>query len=149
MNITKQNIINFFKSEHVAVVGASAKSKKFGNDVIKELDKKGFKVYTIHKTANELEGFKCYSKLSELPEQIQSIHISTNKADTNGLVIEAKNKGIKNIWVQQKSENEKTIKLADDCNLIIKECLLMFLEQVKGGHKFHRAIKGLFGKLPK
>lgn len=149
MNITKQNIIDFFKSEHVAVVGASAKSKKFGNDIIKELDKKGFKVYPIHKTANELEGFKCYPTVNDLPDEVNSIHISTNKKFTNDIVINAKNKGIKNIWVQQMSENDETPSLCNECNLIVKECLFMFLDPVKGLHKFHKGVKKLFGKLPK
>lgn len=149
MKASKKHIEDFLSNKDIAIVGASAKSKKFGNEIIKELHNKGFSVYPIHKTANELEGFKCYSSVNDLPNEVNAIHISTNKADTNELVKEAKIKGIYNIWVQQKSENEETISLKDDCNLITKECLLMFLEPVKGLHKFHKGVKGLFGKLPK
>ncbi|NCC87807.1 MAG: CoA-binding protein [Clostridia bacterium] len=149
MKASKKNIEDFLSNKDIAVVGASAKSKKFGNDVIKELVAKGYNVYPVHPTAKEIEGINCFDLISNLPDHVSAMHISTNKNLTNDIVINAKNKGIKMIWVQQMSDNDETPSLCNECNLIVKECIFMFLEPVKGLHKFHKGVKGLFGKLPK
>lgn len=149
MIVIKQNIDEFFQNKDIAVVGASAKKNKFGNDVIKELKQRNFKIYVLHPEAEMIEGFKCFRSVFDLPEEVKAIHISVNKDKTNKIVSESKQKGIKNIWVQQMSENAETLKLAEDCNLITGQCVIMHLEPVKGFHKFHRSIKKFFGKLPK
>lgn len=149
MKPTKQNINAFFEQKNIAVVGASGKSRKFGNDVIKELCDRNFKVFVVHPSENQIAEHKCFKSISDLPAEVGSVLISVNKSKSNDIVIAAKQKGIKNIWVQQMSDNEQTSVYADDCNLIIKQCIMMHMEPVKGGHKFHRGIKKLFGLLPK
>jgi len=149
MIVTKQNIDEFFQNKDIAVVGESAKKNKFGNDVIKELKQRNFKIYVLHLEAEEIEGHKCFRKIEDLPEEVSAIYISINKDKTNKIVSESKQKGINNIWVQQMSENAETLNFAEDCNLITGQCAIMHLEPVKGFHKFHRSIKKLFGKLPK
>jgi predicted CoA-binding protein len=149
MTITKQNIDEFYQTKNIAVVGASAKKRKFGNDVITELTQRNYNVFVLHPEAEMIEGFKCFRSVADLPEEVGAIHISVNKNKTNKIVSEAKQKGIKNIWVQQMSENAETLSFAEDCNLITGQCVLMHLEPVKGVHKFHRSIKKFFGKLPK
>jgi len=149
MTVTKQNIDAFFSSKNIAVVGASAKSKKFGNGVIKELVKKNYKVFPVHHTADSFEGIKCYKSVAELPAEVFSLYIVTNKNKTNDIISEAKQKGITHIWVQQMSENDETLKIAPELNIITKLCFMMYMEPVKGMHSFHRGIKNLFGQLPK
>jgi predicted CoA-binding protein len=149
MKPTKQNISAFFEQKSIAVVGASGKSRKFGNDVIKELCDRNFKVFVVHPSENQIAERKCFKSISDLPVEVGSVLISVNKNKTNDVVIAAKQKGIKNIWVQQMSDNEQTTAYADGCNLIVKQCIMMHMDPVKGGHKFHRGIKKLFGLLPK
>jgi predicted CoA-binding protein len=149
MKTTKQNIDAFYASKNIAVVGASVKTRKFGNDIIKEFVNKSFIVYPIHASAETIENLKCYKTIAELPSEVESILISVNKSKTNEIIAEAKQKGIKNIWVQQMSDNAETSNYAADCNLITRQCALMHLEPVTGMHKFHRSIKKFFGKLPK
>lgn len=149
MKITKQNIETFFTESSIAVVGASAKSKKFGNEAIKELVKKNYNVFSVHPSAETLEGVECYKSVADLPAEVGSIHVSVNKNKTNDIVAAAKQKGIKQIWVQQMSQNENTCKNSEEINIITGQCMIMHLEPVRGFHKFHRGINKLFGKLPK
>ena len=60
------------------------------------------------------------------------------------------NKGIKNIWVQQYSNTENTLKIAEEYNkeIIHKKCIFMFAKPVAGIHKFHKMLMKVFGKLP-
>jgi predicted CoA-binding protein len=66
------------------------------------------------------------------------------------VVKEAREKGIKNIWIQQSSDTPEAIKELEgsDINFVTGECILM---HYKPGsfHKFHRAINKLFGMFPK
>lgn len=149
MNITKQNIDAFYASKNIAVVGASVKTRKFGNDIIKEFVNKNFVVYPVHASADTIENQKSFKSIADLPSEVDSILISVNKNKTNEIIAEAKQKGIKNIWVQQMSDNAETSNYAADCNLITRQCVLMHMEPVSGMHKFHRSIKKFFGKLPK
>ncbi|MDD3741244.1 MAG: CoA-binding protein [Bacteroidales bacterium] len=149
MKATRENIDTFFEQKNIAVIGASAKSKKFGNDVIKELINKDYKVFVVHPFAESIENQKCFRSINDLPDEVDSLHISVNKSKTNELVASAVQKGIKNVWVQQMSDNETTETYSKDCNLILKQCILMHAQPVKGVHKFHRSIKSFFGLLPK
>jgi hypothetical protein len=49
------------------------------------------------------------------------------------------------------SDTKITVEIAQENNisLITNECIFMFAEPVSGIHKFHRAIKKFFGRLPK
>ncbi len=63
----------------------------------------------------------------------------------------ALDKGIRNIWIQQRSDTGEALELLKDTdvNLIHNQCILMYAGPVKGPHKFHRFINKVFGKYPK
>ena len=67
-----------------------------------------------------------------------------------GIEEAAKEKGIKNIWIQQMSESEEALRELEgtDINYIHGKCIMMFSEP-DGMHKFHRGIIKFFGRLPK
>ena len=74
----------------------------------------------------------------------------TKKDQTARIVKDAKEKGIKNIWIQQMAESKDAMKELEesDINYITGECILMYYKP-HGFHKFHRALKKFFGRLPK
>ncbi|MBN1187302.1 MAG: CoA-binding protein [Bacteroidales bacterium] len=148
---TKTSIQEFVSKKNIAIAGVSRDQKKFGNIVYCELKKRGYKCYPVNPNTDEINGEKCYRGMSNLPEEAESILILTNSAQTDALIEEAIAKGIKNIWIQQKSHTKETEKFMENnsINLISNQCILMFAEPVTGFHKFHRFIKGLFGGLPK
>ncbi len=151
MNITQQNIDNFFKESKIAVAGVSRDPKKFGHLIFKKLVEINKVVAPVHPQAQEIEGIQCFSSVEQLPDDIQSLLIVTPKSQTNAVFKQALNKGISNIWIQQQSETPETFDIAagSDKNIIMKKCAFMFADPVKGVHKFHKAIVKLFGKLPK
>jgi predicted CoA-binding protein len=151
MKTSKKDIDRFFEPKKLAIAGVSRNKKKFGNNVFMELRNKGYDVIPINPTAKEIDGVKCYSNVNELPPDIKSLLILTPKDQTDMVLREALNKGITNIWVQQMSETDETIKLAEEyqVDIINKKCIFMFAEPVVGVHKFHRAIVKFFGRLPK
>ncbi len=69
---------------------------------------------------------------------------------TEKIVEEAKSLGINHIWMQTGAETKKAIEFCEEnnINVVHNECIFMFAEPVKGGHKFHRTIRKIFRKLP-
>jgi uncharacterized protein len=114
------------------------------------LRNKNFKVYPINPNTEEIDGEKCYSSVSSLPQGVESILITTPKRQTDMILREAINKGIKNIWVQQMSESKDTLNIAKENNIDIihHKCIFMYSSPVHGIHKFHRTIMKIFGQIP-
>ena len=151
MKVTKKAIENFFEPRKMAIAGVSRNPKKFGHVLFKELSEKGIEILPINPKTEEIKGVKCYKSVAELPADIKSILIVTPKEETDAILREAINKGIPNIWVQQMSETEETMKIAEEyqVEIIYKKCAFMFAEPIKSFHKFHRTLVKLFGGMPK
>jgi predicted CoA-binding protein len=148
--ITRKQIENFLEPKRLAIAGVSRKPEKFGYKVYIDLKKKGFELYLVNPFASEINGEKCYKHIADVPADVKHLLILTPKTATDALLIEAINRGINNIWVQQMSETKNTLHIAEEhkINLIYKKCIFMFAEPVSGIHKFHKAILKLFGRLP-
>jgi len=151
MKVTKEQIHSFFRSDSIAIAGVSRNEKKFGRMVFDEMKKNGYNVIPINPSTNEIDGQTCYPEIDKLPDTIDSLLIATPKDQTDKILRDAINKGIKNIWVQQHSNTNQTLEIAEeyDKEIIHKKCIFMFAEPVAGFHKFHRTLVKVFGQLPK
>lgn len=145
------SVENFVSKKNIAIVGVSRAGKKFGNAINKELKKKGYNTYIVNPHADNIDGQKSYSKLTSIPGEVESVLISVPPAETLNVVKDTKEAGIKNVWMQQGAQSDEAIQFCEENKIdyVAKECILMFAEPVEGGHKFHRWIWKLFGKLPK
>ena len=77
----KTEVEEFIKSKRFAVVGVSRDPKKFGNTIYKELKGRGYEVYGVHPSANEIGGEKCYPSLSALPGRVDAAILCTKPAN--------------------------------------------------------------------
>lgn len=141
----------FMNQKHIALAGISLTKTKFGNSIFKELKKKDYSVYPVHPSLENFEGTKCYPDINSLPQEIKALIICTKPENVFDLVKKAVEKNIRLIWIQQGAQNDEAIQFAIDHGLTIihRECVLMFANPVVSVHKFHRAIKKLFGAYPK
>lgn len=150
--MTKKETINGFLSlQKLAVVGVSRNSKKFGNYAFKNLKQKGLEVYAVNPNTGMIEGEVCYPNLKSLPEPVDGIIVSVPPAQTEQVVKDAFEAGIKSVWLQQGAESDEAIRYCNEkgMNAIHGECILMFSEPVKSFHRFHRGFWKLIGKYPK
>ena len=147
---TLSQINEFIDAQPIAIAGVSRNPKKFGYTVFKELKEKGMKVIPLNPAADQILGEKSYSTVKSLPDEVKALIILTKKDQTASLIREAKEKGIKQIWIQQMADSKEALdELRDtDINYITGECILMHYK-ANGIHKFHRAINRLFGKFPR
>ena len=147
---TLKQINEFLDSQPIALVGVSRNPKKFGYAVFKELKEKGMKVVPVNPLAEEIMGVKSYPSVKMLPPEVQSIIVFTKKNITASVVRDAKEKGIKQIWIQQMADSKEALEELKntEINLITGECILMHYKP-NSIHKFHGSIRKFFGLFPK
>jgi predicted CoA-binding protein len=147
---TLKQINEFLDSQPIALVGASRNPKKFGYSAFKELKEKGMKIIPVNPLADEILGEKSYPNLKMLPAEVQSIIVFTKKDKTASVIREAKERGIKHIWIQQMADNKEALDELKDSgiNYITGQCILMHYKP-HSIHKFHGSLKKFFGSFPK
>jgi predicted CoA-binding protein len=149
--IPKQRIDHFLDCQSMAIVGASRNNKSFSAQVAQQLTKLGYNLWYVnpHYDPYEVENQRIPS-LDLLPPTVNHLLVLTSKDQTESVVQQAIAKGIKDVWIQQKSETPKALQLADQnrLNTVHHQCIFMFT-QPEGIHKFHHRLKKLFGSLPK
>ncbi len=145
-----RQIEDFISSGPVAIAGVSRNPRKFGYQVFKELKDKGMNVIPVNPFAGEINGSKVFNDIKSLPEEVRGLIVLTRKEETAGVIREAKEKGFKQIWIQQASDSKEAISelAGSDINFITGECILMHYKP-DSVHKFHRTLKKFFGFFPK
>jgi predicted CoA-binding protein len=147
---TLKQINEFLDSQPIALVGVSRNPKKFGYAVFKELKEKGMKLIPVNPQAEEILGEKAYPNVKMLPPEVRSIIVFTKKDKTASVIRDAKEKGIKQIWIQQMADSKEAFEELKDSGIkfITGECILMHYKP-HSIHKFHRGLKKFFGRFPK
>jgi hypothetical protein len=148
--VTLKQIEDFLGSGPIAMAGVSRNPKKFGFAAFRELKEKGLNVLPVNPNAEEIHGSKVYHNIKSLPDDVEGLIVMTNKQQTAGVIREAKEKGIKNIWIQQMAETKEALQELEGSgiNYITKECILMHYKP-HSIHKFHAAIRKFFRLFPK
>jgi len=143
-----KNISEFLNADKYAVAGVSRNPKKFGHIVYTTLRKKNMDVVPVNPNPLVIDGMEAYKRVSDLPSDVKALIIVTQPEETLPVALEAINRGIKQIWIQQGAESRKVIEELEkeDINLITKECILMYWKPT-GIHSFHRFLKKITGTL--
>jgi len=145
-----RQIEEFLGSEPIAMAGVSRNPKKFGFAAFRELKEKGMNIIPVNPHAEEIHGSKVYHDVKSLPDEVRALIVMTGKDQTAGVIREAREKGIRQIWVQQMAESKEALKELEGSglNFITKECILMHYKP-HSIHKFHAAIRKLFRTFPR
>jgi uncharacterized protein len=148
--ISLKQINEFLDFQPIALVGVSRNPKKFGYAAFKELKEKGMNIIPVNPEADEIMGAKSYPDVKAIPSDVQAIIVLTKKNKTASVIRDAKEKGIKQIWIQQMSESKEALDELKNSgiNYITGECILMHYK-ANNIHKFHGALKKFFGRFPK
>ena len=147
---SKAVVEEFLSQKSLAVVGVSRSGNKFGNTAYRELKAKGYQVYPVHPEAETLEGDRAYKDLASLPEKVGGVVVVVPPVQTEKVVREAAQAGIRRIWMQQGSESPAAIQFCQENGLseIHGECIMMFGVGT-GLHGFHGKLWKWLGKAPK
>lgn len=147
---TRASIDDFLAQETLAVAGVSRDPDKFGSMAYGELESKGYRLFAVNPNTDRINGTRCYPNLQDLPEPVGGVLIVVPPDQTEQVVRDAVAAGIRRVWMQRGAESEAAIRFCEDHGLstIHGECILMFAEPAALGHKLHRWVWGLLGRLP-
>lgn len=149
--ISKQRIDHFLDCQSMAIVGASRNEKSFSAQVAKHLNELGYNLWYVNPAFEPQEAKdRRLSAVALLPDHVKHLLVLTPKKQTQSVVQQAIDKGIRDLWIQQQSETPEALKLSQENNLntVHHQCIFMFTEPT-GIHKFHHRVKKFFGTLPK
>ena len=148
---SKAEINDFLAQQRLAVVGVSRAGRKFGNMAYRELRAKGYQVIPVNPRAETVEGDECFPSLKALPESVDGVLIVVPPAETENVVRDAAEAGIRRVWMQQGAESASAIQFCNQNGIstVHGECILMFAEPAPFFHRLHRWVWGLLGRLPK
>ena len=120
-------IQEFMKQKKFAVVGATDNPQKYGNQIVKNLKSRGYEVYPVNPRLKELEGFRCYSTLADVPVKVDVVDFVVPPEATEEILRQCKKLKLNRIWLQPGSESETAIAFCHENNLKVVHsvCVMM------------------------
>ena len=83
---TKREIDEFLAQKTLAIVGVSRSGKKFGNTILKDLTKLGYRLLPVHPEAAEVDGIRAYPSFAALPEPVGGVIVCVPPAQAESVV---------------------------------------------------------------
>ncbi len=118
------------QSQTIAIVGASANRKKYGNKAVRAWKDRGYKVYPINPKEASIEGLVCYGSVREIPESIDIASFYLPPHTTFQVLDEIADKGIKTVYLNPGTEDDAVIDKAKNLGLeVIQACSIMAVGQ--------------------
>ena len=150
MKASKQTIEKFLNSKRFLFYGVSADRNKFGNSVFKHLQVNGYNVIPVHPVLKQINGIDCVVNIKEIDDKPESAIIILSPENTDKVLEELIEFGIKSVWIQQRCESDNSIHLCNNNNIevITGECIMMFAKNINLVHRVHKWINKVTGKLP-
>ena len=148
----QDTIADFLKEKKVAIVGASDNKDNFGKFLMVELAKKDYEVFPVNPKYPEVQGKKCVTKVSELPEEVTSVILAVPASLTNEIIDQCIGSHVKRVWIIQGmgrgayTESAFQKCNANSINVVHGFCPMMIYGE--GMHQFHFWLRKTFGKLP-
>jgi uncharacterized protein len=126
----QRQIDKFLESKVFGVVGASTRSDKFGNKVLRCYLQNNLQAIPVNPKELFIEGIPCVASVMDLPDEVKSISVVTPPHVTEEVVKMAIRKGIENIWMQPGAESSAAVALCleNKLNVIADgSCLLVVI----------------------
>ena len=135
MLITPEIVKILEKSKIIAVVGASRNPSKAAHSIPKYLKEHGYTIIPVNPLAETILEEKVYSRLSEIPVQVDIVDIFRPSEDTPKIVEEAVKLKPELIWLQLGIVNEKAKEIAEKNGIpfVMDKCLK--IEHMRLFHK--------------
>lgn len=146
--VDRDAVERFLACGRIALVGASADAKKFGNTVFKALRDHGHEVLPVNPHAPEVEGVPCVATVADLPDGIEAAMIMVLGDDAVAAVHACAARGIRHVWLFRGVGSPGAVTAASvaacrqhSLDAVVGACPLMFLEPVDAVHRMHLAVR--------
>ena len=92
----------------VAIIGASADRRKFGNKAVRAFAARGYEVFPINPTEAEVEGHTAYKSILDVPgEKLDRVSLYLPPALGVKVLDEIAQKGSGELWVNPGAESDE------------------------------------------
>lgn len=117
------------ESKTIAVVGASADRRKYGNKCVRAYLDAGWEVYPVNLTEAEIEGRRAYQRLGEVPVELDRIAMYLPPPRTRELLPELAAKGARDgVFFNPGSWDREVIAEAEELGILARrECAIVAL----------------------
>jgi predicted CoA-binding protein len=96
----------------VAVIGASANPRKFGNRAVRAFQRQGYTVVPINPSERPIEGLRTYASVLEFPDPIDMATFYVPPETGERVMPEVAKKQIPEVWLNPGAESDSLIRLA-------------------------------------
>jgi predicted CoA-binding protein len=152
---TKQQVDDFLGLKRIAVVGVSRDPKGFGTALWQELRQRRYDAVPVNRQATEIDGQPCYSKVQEIEPPVEGVLIMTPKGETDQVVRDCAEAGVKHVWMYggaaPGAATKSAVAFCEEKGISVVQglCPYMFLPGTPSFHAPHRVWKKLTGSYPK
>lgn len=101
----------------VAIVGASSNRDKYGNKALRSYRSSGHEVIPVNPNEPEVEGVKAYTKVSEVPGEIDRVLLYVPPKVGVAVLDDIAQKKVKEIYVNPGAESDELFKKAAELGL--------------------------------
>ena len=150
----RQAASEFLAHERIAVTGVSRTPKDHGANVVyTRLRDRGYTVFAINPSADEVEGDPCYHDLKSVPGGIDGVVIATSPANAEATMRECVDLGIDRVWMHRGpgpgSVSAEATQYGREHGVTVIDggCPLMFAPTADTGHRIMRFLG--VGHMPK
>jgi len=106
---TDELIEDFINRRRWAIVGVSHNPTKFGHIIFKDLRRAGYDVQAVGRSGGELDGVPIYASLAALPERPEVVDVVVPPEQTEIVVRECAELGLRRVWLQPGAESPQAI----------------------------------------
>ncbi len=112
-----------------AVVGVKQDEDQYAYKIYQILKENGYTVYPVNPKADQIDGDKCYPKVSDIPGPVDVVDMVVNPLTGRKLLDSIAEKNIKYLWLQPGSHDEGFIKELEERGFIyVRDCILARLK---------------------
>jgi predicted CoA-binding protein len=117
----------------VAVVGASADPRKFGNKAVRAFAAQGYEVFPIHPSAASVEGLRAYASVLDVPGPLDMATVYVPPEVGVTLLEDFARKGIPEIWFNPGAEDDALLDAARARGLnVVAACSIIGIGEQPG-----------------
>jgi predicted CoA-binding protein len=101
----------------VAVIGASSNRRKFGNKALRAFANKGFTVIPINPNESEVEGYRSYRSVLDVPDTIDAATVYVPPSVGVKVMEDLAKKGVARVWLNPGADDPQVVRRARELGI--------------------------------